>query len=295
MRECAETVLTTPPRVAAAVAEVCAVRDALGCLEEMVLTEKIETLPLFLTEFWLRFRAGVRQLYKMNDYVAIQGFPSTQDGSALLLAALTIGESLRVYRDGKVSKDFKMSPWTTELSHTTRRGEFHTDLNTEPCPPAITAIQCLEPDPGSPEYGVIRVARLTHLLDFVRLDDDKCTQRFLREESVTMLNDRSSSSRTGHIVEGGVIRYHPETLRAAERRAADPVIDLEQRIAGVERAAMSVSKPFALKRGDILLISNHRALHCRGECSVLFQDFPMDFGSRRVSVLHAVRERAENE
>ena len=293
MSDCADAFLTTSPRVATAVAEVCAVQDALSWLEEMVLTDEIETLPLFLTETWLHFRAEVRQLFKMYDYVAIRGFPSTQDGSALLLAALTIGESLRIYRDGKVSKHFKMSPWTTELSHTTRGGEFHTDLNTEACPPAITAIQCLEADPGSPEYGVTRVARLTHLLDFVRLDDDRCTQRFLREDSVTMLNDRSSSSRTGHIVEAGVIRYHPETLRAAGRRAADPVIDLEQRIAGVERAAMSVSKPFALKRGDILLISNHRALHCRGECSVLFQDFPMDFSSRRVSVLHAVRERPE--
>ena len=291
MRNCSATVLTTPPRVAAAVAEVCAGPDALGCLEEMVLSEKIETLPLFLTEFWLRFRTEVSRLYKMDDYVAIQGFPSSQDGSALLLAALTIGESLRIYRDGKVSKHFKMSPWTTELSHTTRRGEFHTDLNTEPCPPAITAIQCLEPDPGSPQYGVIRVARLTHLLDCVRVEDDKCTQRFLRQDSVTMLNDRSSSSRTGHIVEAGVIRYHPETLRAAGRRTADPLVDLEQRIAGVERAAMSVSKPFALERGDILLISNHRALHCRGECSVLFHDFPTDYDSRCVSVLHAVRER----
>ena len=291
MRDCAATFLTAPPRLSDAVAEVCSVRDALSCLEEMVVAKQIETLPLFLEEFWLRFRTEVHQSFKIHDYVAIQGFPSTQDGSALLLAALTIGESLRVYRDGKVNKHFKMSPWTTELSHTTRGGEFHTDLNTEPCPPAITAIQCLEPDPGSPEFGVTRIARLTDLLDFVRLDDDKCTQRFLREDSVTMLNDRSSSSWTGCIVETDVIRYHPETIRAARRRSDDSLMDIEQRIAGVERAAMSVSKSFALKRGDILLISNHRALHCRGKCSALFRDFPMDFDSRRVSVLHAVRER----
>ena len=185
-----------------------------------------------------------------------------------------------------------MSPWTTELSHTTRGGEFHTDLNTEPCPPTITAIQCLEPDPGSPEFGITRIARLADLLDFVRLEDDKCTQRFLNEESITMLNDRSSSSWTGHIVEAGVIRYHPETIRAAGRRTVNSLMHLEQCIAGVERAAMSVSKPFALERGDILLISNHRALHCRGECTVNFRRFPTDFDSRRVSVLHAVRERS---
>ena len=124
----------------------------------MVLSGRIETLPLFLTEHWLRFRTEIRQIFKENDYAAIRGLPSEQDGAALLLAALTIGESLRIYRDGKVSKHFKMSPWTTELSHTTRAGEFHTDLNTEPNPPAITAIQCLEPDPGTPQYGITRVA-----------------------------------------------------------------------------------------------------------------------------------------
>ena len=291
MTDCGATFLTAPPRVVAAAAEACAVRDAVSYLEEMVLTEQIETLPLFLTEYWLRFRTEVRQLFDKHDYVAIHGFPSEQDGAALLLAALTIGESMRIYRDGKVSKHFTVSPWTTELSHTTRAGEFHTDLNTEPCPPAITAIQCLEPDPGSPQYGITRVARLTHLLDFVRLDDNKSTQRFLREGTVTMLNDRSSSSRTGRIVEAGIIRYHPETIRAARRRSTDSLKDLEQGIAGVERAAMSVSRPFALGRGDILLISNHRTLHCRGECSVVFKDFPMHFNSRRVSVLHAVRER----
>ncbi len=257
----------------------------------MVLTKQIETLPLFQTEYWFRFRNEVRQIFEEHDCVEIHGFPSEQNGAALLLAALTIGESLRIYRDGKVTKHFKMSPWTAELSHTTRAGEFHTDLNTEPVPPAITAIQCLEPDPGSPKYGVTRVARLAHLLDFVSLENDKRTHRFLLEDAVTILNDRSSSTRTGRIVDAGVIRYHPETIRAAGRRSAYSLRDLEQGITGIERAAESVSKPFALECGDILLISNHRTLHSRGECSVVFQDFPMFFNSRRVSVLHASRER----
>ena len=152
-------------------------------------------------------------MFQENDYAALRGFPSVEDGAALLVASLTIGESLRTYRDGKVIKHFKMSPWTTELSHTTREGEFHTDLNTEPHPPAITAIQCLEPDPGSPRYGITRVARLTHLLDFVDRYSDEDTKRFLREDTVTMLNDRSSANWSGRIVEADAVRYHPETIR----------------------------------------------------------------------------------
>ena len=291
MNGCSTPFLAAPPQLVSNVREVCAIPDAVCRLEEMVVSDRIETLPLFLTENWRSFGNEARQIFSKNDHVAIRGFPSFQDGAALLVAALAIGESLRTYRDGKVSKNFKMSPWTRELSHTTRAGEFHTDLNTESSPPAITAIQCLEPDPGSPRYGVTEVARLVHLLEFANRDDDRNTQRFLREDSVTMLNDRSAASWSGKIVERGVIRYHPETIRSAGRRARDSLQDLEQCIAGVEQAARSVSIAFSLQRGDILLTSNHRTLHRRGECSVVFEDYPTKYWSRRVSVLHAVRER----
>ena len=283
--------LTTSSRVATAVGEVCAIEGAMNHLEKMVVAECIETLPLFRTRTWLHFVAEVRQVFQENDYVVIRGLSSEQDGTALLLAALTIATSLRTYRDGKVSKHFKMSPWTSELSHTIRAGEFHTDLNTEACPPAITGIQCIEPDPGSPLYGFSRVARLTDLIEFIKRSGDERTQRYLREDTVTMLNDRSSSTWTGRIVEAGSIRYHPETIRAAARRSGHSLKEIEQRIAGVERAAMSVSIPFVLRRGDILLASNRRTLHYRGECSVVFRNYPMDFEARHVAVLHALRER----
>ena len=106
-----------------------------------------------------------------------------------------------------------------------------------------------------------------------------------------MLNDHSPSGWSGLAVEGGTIRYHPETLRAAARRSGSPSDELEEKIARVARAAFAVSEPFVLGRGDVLLISNRRALHYRGECSVVFKRFPTEFASRSVFVLHAGRER----
>ena len=291
MRDCAVPFLTVPPQLGAAVAKMCTVGTGVSLLEEMVASNRIETLPLLLSEQWRHFRAEVRQTFEEYDQAALRGFPAIEDGTALLVAALTIGESLRTYREGKVVKHFKMSPWTTELSHTTQRGEFHTDLNTEPNPPAITAIQCMEPDPGRPHYGITRIARLSHLLDFVDHDDDERARRFLREDMVTMLNDRSSSCWSGRIAEAGAVRYHPETIRAAARRSGGSLQDLERDIAGVERAAVSVSTAYVLERGEILLLSNLRTLHRRDECSVVFRDYPIEFDSRRVSVLHAARER----
>ena len=280
-----------PSQLAAAIAETCAIHEAVSYLEELVVSDRIEMLPCFFPRNGGTFALKFVERLKKTTMPSSGGVPSVQDGAALLVAALTVGESLRTYRDGKVVKHFKMSPWTTELSHTTRKGEFHTDLNTEPSPPAITAIQCLEPDPGSPRYGTTRVARLPDLLDFLDRDHDKNTRRFLIEDTVTMLNERSSSSWSGRIVDAGAVRYHPETIRAAARRSGDSQQDIEQGIAGVERAANSVSTPFVLQRGDILLLSNRRTLHCRSECSVVFRKYPTEFDSRRVSVLHALRER----
>lgn len=264
--------------------------DALEMMEQLARTDDLEGLPLITSSEWLDFSTNVRQVFASQDHLIIKGLPVSSHGATLLVAARTIGSMFRTYRGGQIIKHFKMSPWTSELSHTTREGEFHTDLNTENCPPAITAMQCLDPDPGPPRYGVNRVARLADMLSVLEKWNDAATLRFLTQDIVTMLNDRASSTWSGHIVEEGAIRYHPETLRAADRRSGQLALALEDRIAGVAQAALAVSEPFTLDRGDILLLSNYRTLHYRGECSVVFKHFPTEFVSRSVFILHTSQE-----
>jgi hypothetical protein len=283
-------VLTAPTEISAAFESICTAPDALNTLEKAARENDLSELPLISSREWLSFSADVGELFASRDHVIIKGLPVSQDGSSLLLAARLIGSLFRTYRGGQIIKHFKMSPWTKELSHTTREGEFHTDLNAEPTPPAITAMQCLDPDPGAPKYGINRIARMIDLLSALEDANDEETLNFLTRETVTMLNDRSSSDWSGRIVEGRLIRYHPETLRAAARRAGLPLQPLEERIACVAQAALSVSEPFNLDRGDVLLLSNHRALHYRGECSVVFERFPTEFTSRSVFILHTNRE-----
>lgn len=284
-------IIVAPPEIAAAFDSICSAPGALEALEESTRADDLEGLPMFATGEWANFSAEARQTFAARDHVLIKGLPVSAHGATLLLATKSVGSKFRTYRGGQVIKYFKMSPWTTELSHTTREGEFHTDLNTEPCPPAVTAMQCLDSDPGAPRYGVSRVARLADLLAFLEEHGDTETLYFLTQDTVTMLNDRSKSSWSGLAVEGGVIRYHPETLRAAARRSGRPELSLEERIAGVARAALAVSEPFIMERGDVLLLSNRRTLHYRGECSVVFNRYPTEFASRSVFILHAARER----
>jgi len=284
-------IITATPEIAIAMESLCSKSNALEELENLARTNDLETLPLIASSAWRSFSAEVRKAFMDRDYVIIKGLPVTDSGATLLIAACTIGSSFRTYRGGQVIKHFKMSPWTKELSHTIREGEFHTDLNTENHPPAITAMQCLDPDPGAPEYGISRVARLKDLLSFLERNDTKETLHFLTQKTVTMLNDRSSSNWSGHVVQEGLIRYHPETLRAAGRRFGHQETSLDSRITEISKAAMEVSEPFILEQGDILLLSNHRTLHYRGECSVVFTKHPTEFRSRSIFILHANQER----
>lgn len=283
-------VLLAPSKVATAFDSICSESNALQALEELARTNSLATLPFLKSSDWQTFSHDVLAAFADQDRLLIKGLPVSVGGATLLLATRTIGSEFRTYRGGQIIKHFKMSPWTTELSHTTREGEFHTDLNTESCPPAITAMQCLDPDPGAPKYGISRVARLVDLLTFLEESNNDETLNFLTKESVTMLNDHSSSSWSGHMVDGPTIRYHPETLRAAARREGLSEGMLEDRIAAVAEAAFAVSQPLNMDHGDILLLSNHRTLHYRGECSVVFKNYPTEFVSRSVFILHATEE-----
>lgn len=283
-------VLLAPSKVATAFASICSESDALQTLEELARTDSLETLPFMESPDWQDFSKTVRNAFSAKDQLLIKGLPASTNGAILLLAARTIASVFRTYRGGQIIKQFKVSPWTTELSHTTREGEFHTDLNTESCPPAITAMQCLDPDPGAPEYGISRVARLVDLITFLQQSKNNETLDFLTNKRVTMLNDHSSSSWSGCVVDGQIIRFHPETLRAAARREGHSEAILENRIAAVAKAAFAVSQPLNMDQGDILLLSNHRTLHYRGECSVVFKSYPTEFISRSVFILHATEE-----
>jgi hypothetical protein len=136
------------------------------------------------------------------------------------------------------------------------------------------------------------VARLPDLLHALRRSGEARTLTFLQETEVTMVNESSPGGWTGRIVAGGRIRFHPETLRAAQRRYGGLPSDLEERLHAIKAAALSISTPIHLGAGDTLLVSNTRALHYRSACSVLYHAFPRDFTSREVYVLHLLDEPA---
>lgn len=272
--------------------EACAQVDGIDRLEAKILANETANETTAQTALsnpaWKGFIEAALELWSHQDHVVVRGLPVTPDGTSLVLAALGFSNNFRTYRQNQMVKKFSMSPWTKGLSHTTREGDFHTDLNTDAHPPALTAIQCLEPDPGAPHYGENRVARLENLLRHLEDRGQENVLSFLRRSQVTMTNGRHQSW-SGQIISGERLRYHPATLRAADQ--SPPVAaQLEEMISEIHRAALAVSTPFHLDPGDILFVSNHRALHYRGECSVAFIRPPTEYRARSIFVLHQLDE-----
>lgn len=229
-------------------------------------------------------------LWRAEDHFIIRNVPARPDGAPLLALASILFPELKTYRGRRIVKHFRMSPWTRALSHTLADGHFHTDINTAAVPPHATLMQCLAPDPSAPRHGQLRVARLSSLMDALRACGDTRTSKFLTEDTVLMVNETSPDCWRGRISDGSAIRFHPETLRAGEKRYGRTLEDLESCLNRVHEMALSVSVPIDLRAGEILAVSNHRALHQRGSCTVRFRSFPRDFESRSVAVLHAMSE-----
>lgn len=249
--------------------------------------------PLRADQNWTAFCELLISTIRQYGYIVVRGL-SADEGRSLLIVSTAFGAEFDVYGARRVVKRFRMSPWTNELSHTIRAGDFHTDGNVSAVPPVGTAMQCEQEDPGVPEYAEQRVAYLPPLLDRLASgtpeDLEACS--FLTEAVAAMAHERSTDMWRGRLVQNGTIRYHPQSLRVAWRRQNEPSPKLESAIAAVHRAALDVSVPFHTHPGDTVLVSNTTALHYRGACSVRFTKFPTEFDSRSLLVLH-LREHIE--
>lgn len=243
--------------------------------------------PLRGLETWQAYSEQVRASIATSGYLVVRGL-EPDGGGSLLVASCALGAPFDTYRPGRIVKRFRMSPWTQELSHTTRAGDFHTDGNIQTSPPCCTVLQCEIEDPGAPEYAEQRVAFLPDLLARLRTGDSQDTAAliFLTESEVSLAQDHSPELWRGQLVSDGTIRYHPASLRVAQERSKADEPELETLIETIHRAALDVSVPFHTRPGDIVLVSNRTALHYRGACSVRFTRFPTEFESRCVLVLH---------
>lgn len=271
-----------------AICDATSLFETIDAAEQHSLADDIAA-PLTGNQNWQVLRAALTSLVRERGYVVLRGLDA-DDGRSLLVVSSLMGRAFGAYGGRRVVKRFRMSPWTKELSHTLAEGNFHTDGNVSEAPPVATAMQCEREDPGGDEYAELRVAHLPDLLRHLEAGGPlgAAAVTFLCQEDVPMAHGRSTAQWSGRLVSDGVIRYHPESLRVANARLGGPPDRLERMIATIHQAALAVSTPFHTRPGDVVMVSNRRALHYRGACSVRFRRFPLEYETRSLLVLHRV-------
>lgn len=273
-------------KLAEAIENVAAGFDSLDSAEEVAFTSDISA-SLQSNRLWTAFCDDVSHLIDSGGYAVVRGI-NVDGGRTLLVLSRALGPTFDTYGKRRIVKRFRMSPWTNELSHTIRRGDFHTDSNVSAVPPAATAMQCEVEDPGAPAFAEQRVAFLPDILTRLRGGDRDGISafKFLMNADAEMARETSMEAWRGKLVQNGVIRYHPQSLRIAQKRRGGSAEEIESVISAIHAAAIDVSIPFHTSPGDTVLVSNRIALHYRGECSVRFTKFPTEFDARSLFVLH---------
>ena len=274
--------------------EIDAIAGGYASLEDVEVAALTTDLaaPLRGNQRWVELCDLINTAVGRCGYIVLRGI-GVDEGRSLLIVCAALGLAFDTYRPRRVVKRFRMSPWTDELSHTIRAGDFHTDGNVSAVPPVGTAMQCELEDPGAPDYAEQRVAHLPDLLEQLAsgVAEDAEALAFLTEAEVAMAHERSPEVWRGRLVVNGTIRYHPQSLRVASRRLGESSPQLESKLAAIHRAALDVSVPFHTSPGDTVLVleSNRAALPGR-----LFRPIhPISDGIRGAIAVRPALERAE--
>lgn len=178
---------------------------------------------------------------------------------------------------------YSVLPESDNLSEQLLCGGFHTDFMFQPKPPAYIALLCLKPDPRHPLYGRNQVVKMQPFLE--RMEQAfGLSEQDLKEHNV--IYDLAEHGRFERpildVLDGKTIfRFHE--LLATKTSSSETLISGVSMSAMLHAVMMDVASDICLDRGDVLIVSNHHALHRRGECSIEFDNNTGKWRSREMA------------
>lgn len=186
-------------------------------------------------------------------------------------------------RMGVLCHRYSVLPESANFSEQMRCGGFHTDFMFQPHPPAYIALLCLQQDPRHPIYGRNQVV---HIRPFLKRMQQafRVTEQNLKEYRLVY-----NLSELGRFEQpilddlGGktIFRFHELLLEKAQMQGLTPPgISVT---AMLHALMMDVADDICLDRGDLLILSNHHALHRRGECSIELESMTGKWRSREMA------------
>jgi|TARA_R110001583_G_scaffold151016_2_gene302974 hypothetical protein len=199
------------------------------------------------------------------------------------LSDLSKGKLFYSERIGSICHRYRVLPGSKNFSEQLNCGGYHTDFMFQPNPPAFIAMLCLEPDPKYPFYGRNQVVSLGKFIEKVQ-DLSGISEEDLRKQKLHYsLPGHGEYSQSLLDSLGGKIIFRFHELLIDQRFCESELLPKENFIKFLHSVFMDVSEDICLDRGDILIVSNHHALHRRSECSISYMGSTSQIKSREMA------------
>jgi hypothetical protein len=184
---------------------------------------------------------------------------------------------------GSFVHEFRVLPYSENLSEQAAGGGFHTDFMFQPRPPGYTALLCLRPDPRHPIYGRNQVVHRDAFLDRMSsIYGIKAADLLERPIEYSFPNRSPISVPILELLDDEpILRLHTSLMPKGPIESFD---NLPLKTV-IEAVCTDIAREIVLDQGDLLIVSNHVALHRRSECSFAFDPVDGSFKSREMATV----------
>ena len=198
------------------------------------------------------------------------------------LNAISGGKLFFSERLGGVTHQFRVLQHSHNLSEQASCGGYHTDFMFQPHPPEFIALLCIKPDPKHPFYGRNQIVHYDAFVQKIRSVYGISELDLLELKVKYVFPNRPAIEMPilQHYGERNIFRLHTSLIGAALTQKF--LIDTPLRDA-IDAVCGDVAQDIVLDQGDLLIVSNHIALHRRSECTLAFDPDGSSFKSREMA------------
>tara|TARA_R110002020_G_scaffold239738_6_gene452317 strand:- start:2324 stop:3121 length:798 start_codon:yes stop_codon:yes gene_type:complete len=188
-------------------------------------------------------------------------------------------------RVGGICHQYSVEINSENFSQQMRIGGFHTDFMFQDKPPEYVGLLCLETDPKHPIYGRNQIVSMSALLDRLSSGFGLSIEDILqRNLPYHFANGQHFSVPLLHRANGQLqFKFHQHLVADGMYGNKFKEKEIETYMAQLHAAMIDVAEDICLDAGDLLVLSNHHALHRRGECSVSFNTDNKTWRSRKMA------------
>ena len=212
------------------------------------------------------------QTIRDSGYQVIRSFGTSVDEFEQAFDNISRSQLYYSERIGSICHQYSVELSSDNFSQQMRTGGFHTDFMFQEQPPEYIALLCLQTDPKHPIYGRNQIVAMSALLECLNAGFGLSIEELLqRKLPYHFDNGQHFSVPLLHKINGHLqFKFHQHLVADGINENTIRNKTIATYLAQLHAAMIDVAEDICLDVGDLLVLSNHHALHRRGECSVSF-------------------------